>query len=76
MNPAKGVESLPRKVARRHVYLTAGDVHRLAGEAEEHRGLVFLTCSVNVGQGDTVGGQLVECVGQLVECGVDVGRCR
>ena len=27
-NPAKGVENLPRKTARRHIYLSADDVHR------------------------------------------------
>jgi integrase len=29
-NSAQGVENLPRKTARRHVYLSADDVHRLA----------------------------------------------
>ena len=32
-NPAKGVENLPRKTAKRHVYLSADDVHRLADES-------------------------------------------
>lgn len=41
-NPAKGIENLPRKTARRHVYLTADDVHRLADEAGEHRALVLV----------------------------------
>ena len=41
VNPAKGVENLPRKTARRHVYLSADDVHRLAGESGEHRALVL-----------------------------------
>jgi integrase len=36
-NPAKGVENLPRKTARRHVYLSAADVHRLADAAAQHR---------------------------------------
>jgi integrase len=31
---------MPRKVARRHVYVAAGDVHRLASEAGQHRALV------------------------------------
>ena len=26
-NPAKGVDNLPRKTARRHIYLSADDVH-------------------------------------------------
>lgn len=42
LNPAKGIENLPRKTARRHVYLTADDVHRLADEAGEHRALVLV----------------------------------
>ena len=37
VNPAKGVENLPRKTSRRHVYLSADDVHRLADESGEHR---------------------------------------
>ena len=37
VNPAKGVENVPRKTARRRVYLSADDVHRLADEAGEHR---------------------------------------
>lgn len=42
VNPCKGIENLPRKVARRHVYLTADDVHRLAAEAGEHLALVYV----------------------------------
>ena len=33
VNPAKGVENLPRKTAERHVYLSADDVDRLADES-------------------------------------------
>ena len=36
-NPAKGVENLPHKTTRRHVYLSADDVHRLADESGDHR---------------------------------------
>jgi integrase len=36
-NPAEGIDNLPRKTARRHVYLTADDVARLAGETGHHR---------------------------------------
>jgi hypothetical protein len=32
VNPAKGVENLPRKTAKRHVYLSADDVDRLADD--------------------------------------------
>ena len=41
-NPAKGVENLPRKTARRHVYLSAEDVHGLADEVGQHRALVLV----------------------------------
>ena len=40
-NPARGVENLPKKRAKRHVYLSADDVDRLAAEAGEHRALVL-----------------------------------
>lgn len=40
-NPAKGIDNLPRKMAKRHVYLTAADVERLADAAGEHRALVL-----------------------------------
>jgi hypothetical protein len=42
VNPAKGVENLPRKTARRRVYLSADDVHRLADESGEHRTLILV----------------------------------
>lgn len=41
-NPARGIENLPRKTARRHLYLTGEDVHRLAEESGEHRALVLV----------------------------------
>lgn len=41
-NPARGVENLPRKHAKRHVYLTHADVERLADEAGKHRVLVLV----------------------------------
>ncbi|SNS55089.1 AP2-like DNA-binding integrase domain-containing protein [Rhodococcoides kyotonense] len=40
-NPARGVENLPRKTAKRHVYLSAEDVLRLADECGQHRRLVL-----------------------------------
>ena len=40
-NPAKGVENLPRKTGRRHVYLSGDDVARLADESGEHRVLIL-----------------------------------
>lgn len=45
-NPARGIEGLPKKVTKRHVYLSADDVHRLAAEAgetaAEYRALVYV----------------------------------
>jgi hypothetical protein len=42
-NPCRdGIENLPRKSAKHHVYLSAEDVARLADEAGEHRALVLL----------------------------------
>ena len=37
-NPASCVENLPRRAQRRHVYLTASDVHALAARAGKHQG--------------------------------------
>jgi site-specific recombinase XerC len=41
-NPAKGIENLPRKTARRHIYLSADDVQQLADGAAQHRALVLV----------------------------------
>ena len=41
-NPARGVENLPRQTAKRHVYLSADDVCRLADESGKHRALVLV----------------------------------
>ncbi|WP_078324296.1 site-specific integrase [Mycobacteroides salmoniphilum] len=54
VNPAKGVENLPRKVARRHIYLTADDVHRLADEAGEHSGLVLTLAYTGIRWGEAI----------------------
>lgn len=52
-NPARGVENLPKKIGKRHVYLTADDVARLAKEAGEHRRALVLTlayCGIRWGE--------------------------
>lgn len=52
-NPSRGVENLPKKVGKRHVYLTADDVHRLADEAGEQRRALVLTlayCGIRWGE--------------------------
>ncbi|WP_232535192.1 tyrosine-type recombinase/integrase [Nocardia terpenica] len=41
-NTARGVENLPDKTKRRHVYLTSADVQRLAKESGQHRLLVLM----------------------------------
>lgn len=53
-NPAKGIESLPRKTTRRHVYLTADEVHRLAAEAGEHRALVLVLAFCGLRWGEAI----------------------
>jgi integrase len=53
-NPAKGVENLPRKTARRHVYLSADDVHRLADAAGQHRALVLVLAYCGIRWGEAV----------------------
>ena len=54
LNPARGIENLPRKTARRHVYLTADDVHRLASESGEHRALVLTLAFCGLRWGEAI----------------------
>jgi integrase len=54
VNPAKGVENLPRKTARRRVYLSADDVHRLADESGEHRALILLLAYCGLRWGEAI----------------------
>ena len=54
INPAKGIENMPRKVARRHVYLAADDVHRLASEAGQHRALVLTLAFCGIRWGEAI----------------------
>lgn len=53
-NPARGIEGLPRKSARRHVYLSADDVHRLAAESGEHRPLVYVLAFCGLRWGEAI----------------------
>lgn len=53
-NPARGVENLPRKTAKRHVYLSADDVGRLAVESGQHRALVLTLAYTGVRWGEAV----------------------
>jgi integrase len=54
LNPAKGVQNLPRKSARRHVYLSAEDVRRLADESGERRTLVLVLAYCGLRWGEAV----------------------
>ena len=54
VNPAKGSSNLPRKTARRHVYLSADDASRLADESGEHRALVLTLAYTGVRWGEAV----------------------
>lgn len=53
-NPARGVENLPRKTAKRRVYLSADDVHRLAAEAGEHQTLVYVLAFCGLRWGEAI----------------------
>jgi integrase len=55
VNPAKGVENLPRKPAKRRVYLSGDDVHRLADESGQHRALVLVLAYTGIRWGEAVG---------------------
>jgi hypothetical protein len=54
VNPARGVENLPRKSAKRHVYLSVEDVGRLAAEAGQHRVLVLTLAYTGIRWGEAV----------------------
>lgn len=54
VNPAKGVDNLPRKTARRHVYLSAADVARLADESGPHRALVLTLAYTGLRWGEAI----------------------
>lgn len=54
LNPARGIAGLPRKTARRHVYLSADDVHRLAAESGEHRPLVYVLAFCGLRWGEAI----------------------
>jgi integrase len=53
-NPARGVENLPRRHGKRHVYLSAEDVGRLAHESGQHRALVLVLAYSGIRWGEAV----------------------
>jgi integrase len=54
-NPCKGIENLPRKTSKRHVYLSAEDVYRLADESGQHRALVLVLAYCGLRWGEAIG---------------------
>jgi len=53
-NPARGVENLPRKTGKRHVYLSADDVYHLADESGLYRALVLVLAYTSIRWGEAV----------------------
>jgi integrase len=53
-NPARGVDNLPHKTAKRRVYLSAEDVGRLAHESGQHRVLVLVLAYCGIRWGEAV----------------------
>ncbi|MBV7701911.1 site-specific integrase [Nocardia nova] len=53
-NPVRGVENLPRKSRKRHIYLQAGDVSRLARESKRHRVLVLVLAYCGLRWGEAI----------------------
>ncbi|BCI92736.1 site-specific integrase [Mycobacterium kansasii] len=54
VNPARGIDGLPRKSTRRHIYLSADDAHRLAAEAGEHRPLIYVLAFCGLRWGEAI----------------------
>jgi integrase len=54
VNPAKGAENLPRRTAKRRVYLGADDVRRLADESGEHAALVMTLAYCGLRWGEAI----------------------
>jgi integrase len=53
-NPCKGIENLPRKTTKRHIYLSADDVMALAEQSGEHRALVRLLAYCGLRWGEAI----------------------
>ncbi|MGF0310969.1 tyrosine-type recombinase/integrase [Rhodococcus sp. IEGM1428] len=54
-NPARGVENLPRKQRKSHVYLSHTEVHELAAASGQHRVLVFVLAYCGIRWGEAIG---------------------
>lgn len=53
-NAAFGVDNLPRRTPRRHVYLTASDVYALAAQSGPHRALVLVLAFCGLRWGEAI----------------------
>ncbi len=53
-NPARGVENLPKRHGKRHVYLSAEDVGRLAHESGDRRVLVLVLAYCGLRWGEAI----------------------
>lgn len=53
-NPVRGVENLPRKTRKRHIYLTSADVAKLAKESKRHRVLVLVLAYCGLRWGEAI----------------------
>jgi integrase len=53
-NPAVAVDNLPRRMQRRHVYLTATDVHQLAASTGQHSVLVLVLAFCGLRWGEAI----------------------
>jgi integrase len=60
VNPAKGVDNLPRKTGKLRVYLSSDDVARLADESGEHRALVLLLAYCGLRWGEAIALRVVD----------------
>lgn len=54
VNPARGIDNLPTKTSKRHIYLSHDDVRRLATEAGEHGTLVLVLAYTGIRWGEAV----------------------
>lgn len=59
-NPATGVENLPRKSAKKRVYLSSDDVARLADECGGHRALVLVLAYTGIRRGEAIALRVVD----------------
>ena len=74
-NPARGVENLPHKTAKRRVYLTAEEVGRLVYEAAQHRTLVLVLAYTGIRWGEAVALRVKDVDSCVGACRWPTTRC-